>query len=317
MIITGIQQFAESQGCMDLAYFSKCFIHKHFLKVTQEEEFFHLPKQALINLLQSEKLQIENEFQVFEAAMKWILFSQRDRRRYVFEVLGPIRFPIISLRKLDKYISDCPDLSLKIALKKMTDDFKHERLFGCGGESKWRQLKPCLFTPRKCARKSIYAIGGYCRDEGGRWSDSQSLGTVECFNTFHEHWQAVPPLHHTRSGHGVCVVNNLIYVIGGESDSLIYDHAECLDPVTKKCTMIPSMTTPRCGLGVCVVDGEIYALGGWVGSDIGRTVEKYNSEDNVWTEVDTVLTPRFAMGVCEYQGSCLLLNLMFILFLSL
>ena len=32
--------------------------------------------------------------------------------------------------------------------------------------------------------KNIYVLGGYSRLPGGRWSDSQSLNSVECYNSF-------------------------------------------------------------------------------------------------------------------------------------
>ncbi len=36
----------------------------------------------------------------------------------------------------------------------------------------------------QAAMKNIYVLGGYSRHPGGRWSDSQSLSSVECFNSF-------------------------------------------------------------------------------------------------------------------------------------
>ena len=238
--------------------------------------------------------------QVFEAAMKWIEHDVSQRRRYVFDVLAPVRFPIVSLKQLHNHIERCGDLSLKIALRKLMQDF-------CG--SQWQpyerrvgRLKPYLLQPRKCARKNMYVIGGYSRDKGGRWSDSRSLSTVECFNSFQQQWTKLTCLRHPRSGHGIAVLDGCIYVIGGESDSLIFDNTECFNPATQKWTMIPSMTVPRCGLGVCACDNKIYAFGGWIGSQIGDTVERFDPELNRWIQVDRVRTLRFAMGVIEYKG---------------
>ena len=238
--------------------------------------------------------------QVFEAAMKWIEHDVSQRRRYVFDVLAPVRFPIVSLKQLHSHIEQCGDLSLKIALRKLMQDFygsqwqPYERRIG--------RLKPYLLQPRKCARKNMYVIGGYSRDKGGRWSDSRSLSTVECFNSFQQQWTKLTCLRHPRSGHGIAVLDGCIYVIGGESDSLIFDNTECFNPATQKWTMIPSMTVPRCGLGVCACDNKIYAFGGWIGSQIGDTVERFDPELNRWIQVDRVRTLRFAMGVIEYKG---------------
>lgn len=292
--------FAEAHACSGLKAAAESYIKSNFLKVVQEEEFSSLSKDLLISLLQSESLVVENEYQVFTAAMQWLLSDVTQRRKHVFDVLSPIRFPLISQRQLEAYIETCSDLSLKIALRKLTQDFRFDRQLPY--ELKVGRVKPYLFRPRRSARKNIYIIGGYTRDLGGRWSDSQSLCTVECFNTFHEQWKCIPPLRHARSGHGVVVLNGLVYVIGGESDSLIFDNMECLDPTANKWTMMASMTLPRCGLGACVFENCIYVFGGWVGSEIGNTIEKYDPVSNVWTVVGRVNTVRYGMNVLEHEG---------------
>ncbi|ELU11985.1 hypothetical protein CAPTEDRAFT_144257 [Capitella teleta] len=296
----GISLYAEKHACDQLKSAAQHFIENNFSKVSQEEEFCSLSKDLLVSFLHSESLVVENEYQVFTAAMQWMLSDASQRRKHVFEVLAAIRFPLISQRQLETYIESCSDLSLKVALRKLTQDFRFDRRLPY--ELKTGRLKPYLFQPRKSARKNVYVIGGYTRDQGGRWSDSQSLCTVECFNTFHEQWRCIPPLRHSRSGHGVVQLHGLIYVIGGESDSLIFDNMECLDPTTNKWTMLPSMMLPRCGLGACVFEDSILVFGGWVGSEIGDTIEKYDPGLNVWSELGQMETVRYAMNVLEHQG---------------
>ena len=293
-------RFAENHACDKLKSASEAFIHNHFLQVVHEEEFLDIPKHTLNTFLQSENLFIESEYQVFTAAMKWILHQVSERRKYVYEILDNVRFPVISQNQVEQYTSECADLSLKIALTKMLQDMRDNAKLPY--VLKISKLKPVLLYPRKCARKCLYVIGGFCRHQGGRWSDSNTLPVVEKFDSFGHIWRTVTPLTHPRSGHGVCTLNGLIYVIGGESDSLIFDTAQCFDPSTHQWTDLPCMTVPRCGLGVIATDDHIYAIGGWVGSEIGDSIEKYSPELNVWTQVDKLRTLRFAMGVVEYQG---------------
>ena len=63
-VVAGILMFAESRHCIDLQRKAEQFVHSHFLEVSRSEEFPDIPKELLMNLLQSEDLQIENEFQV-------------------------------------------------------------------------------------------------------------------------------------------------------------------------------------------------------------------------------------------------------------
>lgn len=277
------------------------FICSNITEIVKEEEFSQLNKDVLVELLKSEHLQIDNEFQVFQATMSWIFHDVSSRRKHVFDILAPVRFPTISTSCLNKYINECNDLSLKVALSKIIKDFvkNHHSI----STAKLKEEKPHLFVPRKGARKRIFVVGGYKREVGGRWNDSQALATVECFNTFHQTWETCESLRYPRSGHGVCVRKGFVYAVGGENDSLIYDSVEAFEADSKTVVLRASMTKPRCGLGVCVVDDEIYAIGGWVGSDIGNSVEKFDVCNNLWTEIDTVNTVRFAMGVTEYEGN--------------
>lgn len=64
-------------------------------------------------------------------------------------------------------------------------------------------------------------LGGYTRLQGGRWSDSRALSCVERFDTFNQYWTTVSSLHQARSGLGVAVLEGMIYVVGGNSSSVV------------------------------------------------------------------------------------------------
>lgn len=68
------------------------------------EEFSSLSKDQLVKLLRSEELRIEDEYQVFTAAMDWLHHDVPHRKKHVVEVLEPVRFPLLSPQRLYKYI---------------------------------------------------------------------------------------------------------------------------------------------------------------------------------------------------------------------
>lgn len=70
----------------------------------ETEEFPSLSKDQLACLLRSEELRIEDEYQVFTAAMSWLLHDITHRKKHVVEVLEPIRFPLLSPQRLYAYI---------------------------------------------------------------------------------------------------------------------------------------------------------------------------------------------------------------------
>lgn len=73
------------------------YILNHFLQVCNEDEIYELPKEEFIKFLSSEHVRVDSEFQVFQAAIRWITHNILDRRRYVFEILKHVRLPLFSL----------------------------------------------------------------------------------------------------------------------------------------------------------------------------------------------------------------------------
>lgn len=179
--------------------------------------------------------------------MDWILQNPLEKKKHIFEVMAPIRFPIISEAQMDKYLSSMceTDLSIKIALQKILHDFKSERKSYGLLDSKLKCVKHYLTVPRKCSRKNIYLCGGFTRQKGGRWSDAKTLNTVERFDTFCKTWHDCPSFQFHRSALGAGVVDGHVCVVGGENDMLILDSVETYDPVTYEWKSLPGMTSPR------------------------------------------------------------------------
>lgn len=290
----GIFRFAEMHSCTNLKLEAKRYIERRFTDVIKEDEFYELPKETLQHFLKSEGLSIDSEFQVFEATMKWVLHNVRERRPLVHDVLDAVRFPVISQKQLERYVSQCPDIGLQVVLLKLIKGLKQD--------SKANQVMDVRQQPRMCARKSIYLVGGCHRHIGMRFGEGYSLASADKLDLFRDEWSSLAPMAHMRSGPGTAVLNNLIYVAGGESDCLILDSGEVLDPVTNQWAAIASMVQPRCMLGMCALDGYLYALGGWVGAELGDTVEKYDPAADCWRLTSRMTVGRYAMGVLAHEG---------------
>ncbi|XP_039175873.1 actin-binding protein IPP isoform X1 [Crotalus tigris] len=301
MNCVGLFQFAEQIACHDLIEFAENYIHAHFLEVHNGDEFLALTKDQLIKILRSEDLSVEDEYQVFMAAMQWILKDPGKRKKHAVEILDAVRFPLLPPQRLLKYIEGIPDFSLRVALQTLLKQYCE--VGQSPKENKTSSFFQAIKTrPRRKARKYIYAVGGYTRLQGGRWSDSRALSCVERFDTFSQYWTTVSSLHQARSGLGVTVVGGMVYAIGGEKDSMIFDCTERYDPITKQWATVASMNHPRCGLGVCTSYGTIYALGGWIGAEIGTSVERFDPEENTWEIVGSMAVPRYNFGCCEIRG---------------
>nr|XP_058898808.1 actin-binding protein IPP isoform X2 [Kogia breviceps] len=294
----GIFQFSEQIACHDLLEFTENYIHVHFLEVHNGEEFLALTKDQLIKILRSEELSIEDEYQVFLAAMQWILKDLGKRRKHVVEVLDPIRFPLLPPQRLLKYIEGISDFNLRVALQTLLKEYCE--VCKSPKENKFSSfLQTSKVRPRKKARKYLYAVGGYTRLQGGRWSDSRALSCVERFDTFSQYWTTVSSLHQARCGLGVAVLGGMVYAIGGGwVGAEIGNTIERFDPDENKWEVVGNMAMSRYYFGCCEMQGLIYVIGGISNEGIElRSFEVYDPLSKRWSPLPPMGTRRAYLGV--------------------
>lgn len=293
----GIYMFSDAHSCSPLSKSALDFIHRNFVEVSKQEEFQQLNKSALLQLLESEELKIEAEEQVFEAAMRWVLHDLSRGREALGQILERIRLPLISPKFLENYLITCQSASIQRMLTRILDGYRNYQSLARGQQKVHTQ-------PRRASRKCFFIIGGYSRRVGGRWSDTSSLFTVEKFDSFLQTCDSfsTAQMSFARSGHAVASIGGLIYAIGGENDSLIYDTVECYDPALNSWSLVAPLTAPRVACGVCVVEDFMFVIGGWVGAEIAENIERYDPDLDCWEVVGKVETKRFHLGVTEMDG---------------
>jgi len=291
--VIGIWRFAESHNLATLVEISLSFIYNNFFSVCGEEEFLESNKGLVCELISSEYLRVDSEYQVFCAAMAWVNHDITNRRRFIFDVLKFIRLPLVASKLLESYVNNCSDISLKVALSSVRRDLISQK----------GSLVSLYVKPRQCAKKNIYVIGGSRRELGSAWTRSEcTYQTVECFDTFTEEWKRVASMDIGRILPGIAIISGRIFVCGGEVDSQILANGEVYEPAEDSWTPIASMMVPRCEFGLCAVDGFLYAFGGWVGEDIGGSIEIYDPGLNEWRMQGKMQDERFSMGIVTYQG---------------
>jgi actin-binding protein IPP len=290
----GIYGFADDHNWTELKTAAVQYIENNFPKVCKEDEVYDLQKDTIIMFLSSENLKIDSEFQVFQAALRWINHDILGRRQFVFDILKNVRLPLLPLGLLERAITQCSDSSLRVALKSIHNDLLNRK--GC--------LVPLNVTPRKCAKKDIYVIGGSKRELHSVWDRGLEMNyvSVEKFNTFSREWHKVPDMTVNRLVPGVASLNGHIYVVGGEEGSSILSSCERFEPQTNQWTQVASMVVSRCEFGLCALDGYLYAMGGWVDTDISGSIERYDPKIDEWRLVGTLPEPRFSMGLVSYEG---------------
>ncbi|GAA6111453.1 kelch-like protein 12 isoform X3 [Tachysurus ichikawai] len=97
-----------------------------------------------------------------------------------------------------------------------------------------------------------FAVSNYSPDYSTDYSTPPFLNSVECYDPLTGHWTSVTPMANKRSGAGVALLNDHIYVVGGFDGTAHLSSIEVYNTQIDYWTTVAPMTTPRCYVGATV-----------------------------------------------------------------
>uniref|UniRef100_A0A671WJY6 Kelch-like family member 7 n=1 Tax=Sparus aurata TaxID=8175 RepID=A0A671WJY6_SPAAU len=313
----GISSLADCMDCPELKAAAEDFFQLHFTEVYKLDEFLQLDVTQLTHLLHQDKLTVRAEAQIYDAAVRWLKYDVCNRQQYMVEVLGCVRFPLVSKTFLSKTVQAEPLIQenpqcLKMVISGMRyhllsledrEDLgessrprrkKHDyriALFGGSQPQSCRYFNPkdstwtdirCPFEKRRDATavfwdNVVYILGG---------SQLFPIKRMDCYNVLKDSWYSKlgPPT--PRDSLAACAAQGRIYTSGGTGDWVYVsgisalDLFECYDTRTESWQVKTSMLLARCSHGSVEANGLIYICGGTVGGL--DSVEYYDIASNEW-----------------------------------
>ena len=145
-------------------------------------------------------------------------------------------------------------------------------------------------------RNSVYIVGGEV--EKGSYSKG-----VSCYNLDSHLWEPMPDMPTGRKWCSLAILDNSLYVGGGDTIKGPSNLVECLPLSTErdiKWDTLPSTTAKDCKLAAFC--GKIVATGGQYRSTV---FEVYDKTDKAWLRLPSLNVGRNAHGVCA-SGNVLL-----------
>jgi N-acetylneuraminic acid mutarotase len=140
----------------------------------------------------------------------------------------------------------------------------------------------------------IYAIGGWYISE----TQEVALTRVDEYDPTTDTWTRKADMPTARGVTSAVVVNEKIYVIGGEESPTV----EVYDPSTDTWAVQTRLPSHRVWFSSCVVDGIIYVIGGY-GSNHLNTVEAYDTTTDTWiTKAPMPSAGRSFLATCVVDG---------------
>lgn len=154
----------------------------------------------------------------------------------------------------------------------------------------------------------IYIIGGF---ENFSPVNLEKTSSRCCFwfEVSSGRWGIMAPLNHTRAYHGLTVLDNDIYVVGGvDCNNRLLGSLERYDKANDEWTVLSGeLYSPRMAMGFCSHKQQLWVAGGIV--QIGRRtcstayVEVYNPETERWSfAVNFLPSPRSCLTLVECSG---------------
>lgn len=104
------------------------------------------------------------------------------------------------------------------------------------------------------------------------------------YDIFTKQWTNVKAMKVGRSQAAVATLEDMIYVMGGQTAKERTNSVECYDPKENKWKMVAPMTEARSGAQAAVSVGFLYVIGGSTTETV-MTIEKYYPIEDMWSKV--------------------------------
>ena len=263
------------------------FIALHLNELVKTEEIHKLSFDNMSLLLDSNGLRNVTELELFEAARQWLTFEDA-RYQYIRNLMEKIRFPQIPPRDLLRFVNFVDFMRLEC----------NYLLLEASNYHMLPHSQPILQSIRTQVRSNdlrMVVVGGV--DESDQVSNQIIATNIE-------RTDYLPCLYSGLCSHSVVVLNNFLYVLGGQS---IFDErgntavatVVRYDPRFNIWMKIASMNEKRAGFSTTVLDGsKIYSLGGVNATGRLSSMECYSMEEDRWRYVASLRT-----GICDHAST--------------
>ncbi|XP_061683519.1 kelch-like protein 17 [Syngnathoides biaculeatus] len=231
----GMYSLARSHHDQLLLRASLRLVAQHFPRVSRHKDFLLLDHGTLGSLLSSDRLGVDSEAEVYDAARRWAEHQPLDRYAHMPALLHHLRPGLLSQEESQRLSQELGPAA--------------------AGEGLGGPLRP---------REGMFEKKIVCVDLTQREDESLAAQdyTVDCFDPRTGKWEKLAALGSLVSP-GCAAVGERLFVAGGilgtgSVSSAVHEYDAVMDRWTER----SSMGLPRCMLGLLGCGESLYALGG-------------------------------------------------------
>ncbi|XP_010947995.2 kelch-like protein 33 isoform X1 [Camelus bactrianus] len=288
---------AEAPGFERLWSKAHHYLLTHLPAVASCSTFPSLPAACLAELLDSDELHLQEEFEAFVAARCWLAANPEIQESDAKALLRCIRFGRMSTRELRRVRAAGlpPPLSPDLLYQLMVEA-------EVPGQERRREPDQALVVIGGDGLRSDMAVRQPSR--GVWWARAFRCGTGLVRTVDWGRLPALPAPGRFRHG-AVSLAGSELYVCGGQD---FYTNSNTLastlrwDPSQEDWEEVAPLCQARSLFPLVELDGLLYALGGQDNGVALNSVETYNPEVNVWRPAPALPAPCFAHAAAVLEG---------------
>lgn len=288
---------AEAPGLERLWSKARHYLLTHLPAVALCPVFPSLPAACLAELLDSDELHVQEEFEAFVAARCWLAANPETQESEAKALLQCVRFGRMSTRELRRVrAAGLPP--------PLTRDLLHQLMVEADVPGQERRREP---------DRALVVIGGDgLRPDMALRQPSQAVWWVRAFRcgvglVRTVEWGQLPALPAPgRFRHAAAsLAGSELYVCGGQD---FYSHSNTLastlrwEPSQEDWEEMAPLSQARSLFPLVALDGQLYALGGRHNGVALDSVEAYNPELDVWRPAPALPAPCFAHAAAILEG---------------
>ncbi|XP_015270628.1 PREDICTED: kelch-like protein 13 [Gekko japonicus] len=292
-----VGQLSKTYNLTEVDQYVNNYILENFPAFLRTGEFVQLPFERLVLVLSSNSLKCCTELELFQAACHW-LHAEESRMEHVAKLMKHIRFPLIAPQDLLNHVQTVDFMR--------TDNACVNLLLEASNYHMMPYMKPSL----QSARTAIRSDSTHLVTLGGTWWQQEQLAVSNELWMYDEKvhkWWALQPMDEPRCQYGIAVIENFLYVAGGQSHydaggKMAVDTAFRFDPRHNEWMQVASLNEKRTDFHLSALKGHLYAVGGLNAASQLATVECYNPRMNKWSYVAKMNEPLYGHAGTVYGG---------------
>ncbi|KAF3848086.1 hypothetical protein F7725_021114 [Dissostichus mawsoni] len=325
----GMYSLARSHHDQLLLRATLRLVAQHFPRVARQKDFLLLDHGTLGSLLSSDRLGVDSEAEVYDAARRWAEHQPLDRYAHMPALLHHLRPGLLSQEESRRL---CQELGPSAAGEALGGPLRpregmFEKKIVCvdltpreDESAASRDLTVDCFDPRTGKWEKLAALGSLvspgCTAVGDRLFVAGGIlrtGSVSAavheYDAVLDRWMERPPMVQPRAMLGLLGCGDSIFALGGSNRSALLDSSETLDLSTLRWAPGPRLPLPLRAFACAALRGRLYLLGGTTLEQNRAVVHSgvlvYHTLTDCWTRValDSGATC-LAGGVAVRGGVC-------------